>query len=89
MKELGSDATSLKIGSEIVVECRLLDYSSLVKCPGYDVTHIEETTFALSESEIDHLIGGVDHTGSVAASAYGFIGKGETLELLKVGLKEL
>ena len=66
-----------------------MDYSSLVKCPGYDVTHIEETTFALSESEIDHLIGGVDHTGSVTASAYGFIGKGETLELLKVGLKEL
>ena len=43
----------------------------------------------MTEGEVDNFVCGIYHTSSIATTTYCLVGKGETLELLKVGLEEL
>ena len=59
-----------------------------LQCLFDDVCHLQEAAALLTESEVHHLIGGIDDTGSVATPPYRFVCHLQAAELLWVGLLE-
>ena len=69
MNIFGCNAARFGVGSYVVFVCRFGDKRSLCHCFSDHIAHLEESAPSLSEGEIDHLVGGIQHARYIASSS--------------------